>query len=80
MPLKPFFSLQQILYRMSGIATQEARESAQAITSEESDKPGRLPVTVRPETRLFLEAQARLWGARSPASPAPSWMASRRWK
>ncbi|HIH2745408.1 TPA: hypothetical protein ACYLN4_001088 [Burkholderia lata] len=62
MPIKPFFSLQQILYRMSGIATQEARENAQAVADMEGDKPSRLPVTVRPETRLFLEAQAKLWG------------------
>jgi hypothetical protein len=59
MPKKPFFSLQQILYRLSGAATQEARES---LDDPDELKPGRFPVVVRPETRAFLEAQAKAWG------------------
>jgi hypothetical protein len=59
MPKNPFFSLQQILYRLSGAATLEARQS---LDDPEQQKPGRFPVTVRPETRAFLEAQANAWG------------------
>lgn len=59
MPKSPLFSLQQILYRLTGAATQEARAT---LDESEPDKPGRFPVSVRPETRVFLEAQAQLWG------------------
>jgi hypothetical protein len=48
--------LQEILYRLSGAAAEEA--SARPAP----DKPGRFPVVVRPETRAFLEAQATYLG------------------
>lgn len=49
-------SLQEILYRLVGTASEEA------LKQPVSDKPGRFPVVVRPETRAFLEAQASYLG------------------
>ncbi|NIE63146.1 hypothetical protein [Burkholderia sp. Ax-1719] len=51
-------SLQQVLYRILAAANQDARE----ILEVEPDRPGRFPVTVRPETRAFLDAHAQRWG------------------
>lgn len=49
-------SLQEILYRLVGAASDVAQ------SQPSSDKPGRFPVVVRPETRAFLEAQAEYLG------------------
>lgn len=49
-------SLQEILYRLAGAATQAS------LTQPSSSNPGRFPVVVRPETRAFLEAQASYLG------------------
>lgn len=49
-------SLQEILYRLVGAATE------QSLSTTASSKPGRFPVVVRPETRAFLEAQADYLG------------------
>lgn len=49
-------SLQEILYRLVGIATEES------LSAPTSTNPGRFPVVVRPETRAFLEAQANYLG------------------
>jgi hypothetical protein len=49
-------SLQEILYRLVGAATEKS-------TPEQvSTKPGRFPVVVKPETRVFLETQADYLG------------------
>lgn len=45
-------SLQEILYRLTGAATEASMKQST------STNPGRFPVVVRPETRAFLEAQA----------------------
>lgn len=49
-------SLQEILYRLVGAATDES------LRQPSSTNPGRFPVVVRPETRAFLEAQANYLG------------------
>jgi hypothetical protein len=49
-------SLQQILYRLVSVATEES------LNAPASNNPGRFPVVVRPETRAFLEAQASYLG------------------
>lgn len=49
-------SLQDILYRLVGAATDESLKGIS------SNNPGRFPVVVRPETRAFLEAQASYLG------------------
>jgi hypothetical protein len=49
-------SLQEILYRLVNSALGEAAAAPR------SDNPGRFPVVVRPETRAFLEAQAKRLG------------------
>lgn len=49
-------SLQEILYRLVGAA------SDASLKQPTSEKPGRFPVVVRPETRAFLEAQAEYLG------------------
>jgi len=49
-------SLQEILYRLVGAATDES------LKASVSTNPGRFPVVVRPETRAFLEAQANYLG------------------
>lgn len=49
-------SLQEILYRLVGAA------SDASLKQPPSEKPGRFPVVVRPETRAFLEAQAEYLG------------------
>ena len=49
-------SLQEILYRLVGVATDAS------LKQPASTKPGRFPVVVRPETRAFLEAQAEHLG------------------
>jgi hypothetical protein len=49
-------SLQEILYRLVGAA------SDASLKQPPSEKPGRFPVVVRPETRAFLEAQADYLG------------------
>lgn len=49
-------SLQEILYKLVGAASEEASKTAT------SSNPGRFPVVVRPETRAFLEAQANYLG------------------
>lgn len=49
-------SLQEILYRLVGAATEESTKAPA------SNNPGRFPVVVRPETRAFLEAQANYLG------------------
>lgn len=50
-------SLQQILYRLVGTATDEAQS-----TPVDTSQPTRFPVVVRPETRVFLQAQATALG------------------
>lgn len=49
-------SLQEILYRLVGAATDAS------LKQPTSTNPGRFPVVVRPETRAFLEAQAAYLG------------------
>jgi hypothetical protein len=49
-------TLQEILYRLVGVATKES------LSTPTSTNPGRFPVVVRPETRAFLEAQANYLG------------------
>lgn len=49
-------SLQEILYRLVGAATDAS------LKQPTSTNPGRFPVVVRPETRAFLEAQADYLG------------------
>ena len=49
-------TLQEILYRLSGAATEAS------LKAPVSENPGRFPVVVRPETRAFLEAQAAYLG------------------
>lgn len=49
-------SLQEILYKLVGTAAEEANNIPA------STNPGRFPVVVRPETRAFLEAQAKYLG------------------
>lgn len=49
-------SLQEILYRLVGAASNASQNQPA------SNKPGRFPVVVRPETRAFLEAQAEYLG------------------
>lgn len=49
-------SLQEILYRLVGAATDAS------LKQPTSANPGRFPVVVRPETRAFLEAQAAYLG------------------
>lgn len=49
-------SLQEILYRLVGAASDASQNRPP------TDKPGRFPVVVRPETRAFLEAQAEYLG------------------
>ena len=49
-------TLQEILYRLVGAATDES------LKQPVSTNPGRFPVVVRPETRAFLEAQANYLG------------------
>lgn len=49
-------TLQEILYRLVGAATDES------LKQPVSANPGRFPVVVRPETRAFLEAQAHYLG------------------
>lgn len=49
-------SLQEILYRLVGAASNASQ------SQPTSNKPGRFPVVVRPETRAFLEAQAEYLG------------------
>lgn len=49
-------SLQEILYRLVGAASDTAQRQPA------TNKPGRFPVVVRPETRAFLEAQAEYLG------------------
>lgn len=50
-------TLQEILYRLVGTATDESLKQQPTSTN-----PGRFPVVVRPETRAFLEAQANYLG------------------
>lgn len=50
-------SLQQILYRLVGTATEEAQ-----VTPVDLSQPTRFPIVVRPETRVFLKAQASALG------------------
>lgn len=49
-------TLQEILYRLVGAATDDS------LKQPASTNPGRFPVVVRPETRAFLEAQANYLG------------------
>jgi hypothetical protein len=49
-------TLQEILYRLAGAASNASQ------SQPVSNKPGRFPVVVRPETRAFLEAQAEYLG------------------